>query len=86
MRRRHFNVDIINIAIDKEVHDYLVKRKLHGQPMRDVISKIISEYRLQDISSISERADNLAKVNEFYLQRIHELERKQQTVLISQDG
>lgn len=76
-RKSQFKRDLHSVFLSSEVMEYLRLRKASSnEPFYRVMDRIIYEYRLKDISEMSIMLDNLRKVNEIYLTRIHDCEAK----------
>ena len=81
MPRRKRNRKFIQMQVSEEAHGYIRLRKhASSEPLSDVLDRLLGEYRLRGTAELSEAKDNLAKVNDIYLDRIHELEAKGKTL------
>jgi hypothetical protein len=75
-RRLQFKRDMRSVQVSDKALEYLKIRKRGTEPYWRVVDRLLGEYKLKDISEISLARDNLMKVNQIYLDRIHELENK----------
>jgi hypothetical protein len=72
-----FKVGTIQEQISQNARDYLFTRRIdHTEPLYRILDRIIGEYRIKEISEISEERDRWKKIAEAYLQRAIDAETK----------
>ena len=89
-KRLVFKPKTVQEQISEKARAYLLNRKKdRSEPIYSVLDRLIAEYRLKDISEISEERDRWRKIAEAYLERALEsetkLKRSNQTVLFQSE-
>lgn len=76
-KKLEYKTNTIQEQISINARSYLyVRRKEHTEPLYSVLDRIIGEYRLKEISEISEERDRWKNIAHAYLQRAIEAEER----------
>lgn len=76
-KKLEFKTKTIQEQISEHARNYLFNRKKdRTEPLYSVLDRIIGEYRLKEVSEISEERDRWKNIADAYLQRAVECEQK----------
>jgi len=86
-KKLQYRKPVVQIAVSNEFYRYLQSRKIDpNEPIHNIADRILHQHQEKNDMEIAEQNDKLKKINEIYLNRIHELEtklkEKEQTKLI----